>query len=59
MSPFGSTVPTLEKVHVSDTHVTGLNTGTGGRLPAGSPITTSRVVLAKSPHASVTVSVTV
>ena len=58
-SPFGSTVPTLENVHVRAVHTGTPITGTGAALVAGSAIVTTRVVVAASPHASVTVSVTV
>ena len=58
-SPLGSTVPTLEKVQFTATHVGVSITGVGATLPAGSPIVTIRVAVSKSPHQSVTVSVTV
>ena len=59
-SPFGSAEPALEKVHTRATHDGGLTiTGTGATLVGGSVIVTTRVAVAKSPHPSVTVSVTV
>ncbi len=58
-SPFGSAEPALDMLHTRPTHDGAPITGTGGRLVAGLAIVTTRVVLAESPHASVTVSVTV
>ena len=53
-------MPTLENAARSGRRTTGAPiTGTGATLLAGSAIVTTRVVLAASPHASVTVSVTV
>src|SRR5688572_29162882 len=46
-------------VHVRATHDGTLNTGTGGRLPAGSTIVTVFDVTPESPFSSRTVSVTV
>ena len=52
-------MPTLENTHVRAVHTGTPITGTGAALVAGSAIVTTRVVVAASPHASVTVSVTV
>ena len=58
-SPSGSTVPKLENIHVRAVHTGTPITGTGAALVAGLANETTRVVVAASPHASVTVSVTV
>ena len=59
MSPFGSLDVIAENVHERAVHTGVSITGTGGRLVGGSVNETTRVVLAASPHASVSVSVTV
>ncbi len=58
-SPFGSDEPTLGMVHVRTTHVGVPITTFGGWLPAGMLNVTTSVSVPTSPHASVTVSVTV
>ena len=58
-SPFGSEEPALDMLHTRQTQDGVLITGAGATFVGGSAIVTTRVVLAKSPHASVAVSVTV
>ena len=58
-SPFGSADPALDMLHTRPTQVGALITGSGAAFVGGLAIVTTRVVLAKSPQASVAVSVTV
>ena len=58
-SPSGSAVPADENAHVRTEHEGVPITGTGAALPAGWAIVIVLVVVAASPHASVTVRVTV
>ena len=58
-SPLGSVVPALDRLQARGEQDGALITGTGGALVPGLVMVRSRVVQAKSPHASVAVSVSV
>ena len=58
-SPLGSVVLVPKKLHARAAHTGALITGIGAAFVGGLATVTSRVAVVKSPHPSVTISVTV